>query len=313
MNKPLRWQMLLLISLLITACTPGSLPMSSVPTASTPTPFVLAIEAPDIAVTPVMATTTLAANLYTGPARYYEAAGSLPPGQPVEVVGRNERGDWYQLRDGRWLGSLAVRGGVNVPVTTQVSGRIVAEVLEVLDGDTLLVEYDSRTYEVRYLISNAPQAEQAFGREAYEQNLALTDGETVLLEIDTTERDVYQRLLRYVYRASDNLLINEEMVRSGFAQVVIFEPDVRYEERLRSAQAEAQSTNRGLWADATAPLIETEAGCLYIVKPGETFFIIAKRFGLSIESFTAANKIEDINLMRDGTELMLPGCRGEKE
>jgi micrococcal nuclease len=43
------------------------------------------------------------ANLRSGPGTDYEIVGGVVAGDPLEVVARNEAGDWYQLADGVWI------------------------------------------------------------------------------------------------------------------------------------------------------------------------------------------------------------------
>ncbi|MBX3000887.1 MAG: thermonuclease family protein [Caldilineaceae bacterium] len=256
----------------------------------------------------IEAVADLSSFLYSGPGRFYEEAGSVFPGQRLRLTGRDETGNWYRLADNTWINALAVQGRPQLPVATQVEGRAIAQVIEVLDGDTISVRFNDRTYEVRYLISVAPQVEQGFGREAYEWNLAAVDGRTVLLEADITEVDAYGRLLRYVYLAEDRSMVNEALLRAGYAQVAIFPPDVKYEDVLRRAQAEAEVERRGLWAADVVPYREDFTACTYTVQPGESLSLIARRFGLGPASLAEANGIEDPNLLRHGVQLTLPGC-----
>lgn len=256
----------------------------------------------------VEAVADLSSFLYTGPGRFYEEAGSVFPGQRLRLTGQDATGDWYRLSDNTWINALAVEGRPQLPVVTQIEGRVIAEVIEVLDGDTISVRFNDRTYEVRYLISVAPQVEQAFGSEAYEWNLALLDGQTVLLEADTTEIDAYGRLLRYVYLTEDGSMVNEAILRAGYAQVAIFPPDMKYEDQLRLAQSEAEVERRGLWAAEVVPYREDFSACTYTVQPGESLSLIARRFGLAPDALAAANEIDDPNLLRHGTSLTLPGC-----
>jgi micrococcal nuclease len=44
-------------------------------------------------------------------------------------------------------------------------------------------------------------------------------------------------------------MINEEMLRAGFANVYTFPPDVRYVARFRAAEMEARRLRRGLWQE----------------------------------------------------------------
>ncbi len=128
-----------------------------------------------------------------------------------------------------------------------------AQVVAVIDGDTIDVLLNGRKYRVRYTLINTPETEHSpkgaepFGAEATAANRALVDGKTVQLEKDVSETDPYGRLLRYVY--VDGRMVNEELLRRGLAHVATFPPDVKYVERFLAVQKEAQAAGRGIWAD----------------------------------------------------------------
>jgi micrococcal nuclease len=65
------------------------------------------------------------------------------------------------------------------------------------------------------------------------------------LEKDTTDRDKYNRLLRYVY--ADETLINLELVKLGFAQAWAYPPDLKYQDQINAAQQTAKKLKTGLW------------------------------------------------------------------
>lgn len=71
-------------------------------------------------------------------------------------------------------------------------------------------------------------------------------GDAVRLEFDVRRRDKYGRLLAYVY-LGDGRMINEVMLRAGFATVYTVPPNVRHVERLRGAERRAREEQRGLW------------------------------------------------------------------
>ncbi len=52
-------------------------------------------------------------------------------------------------------------------------------------------------------------------------------------------------MLRYIWL--DGVLINESLVREGFATVSTYPPDVKYQERFLAAQAQARDSGAGLW------------------------------------------------------------------
>jgi micrococcal nuclease len=136
-----------------------------------------------------------------------------------------------------------------------------ARVLEVIDGDTIKVSIEEAIYTVRYIGMDAPETRypgrpvEWMGREATLVNRALVEDNTVLLEEDISETDRFGRLLRYVWVG--DLLVNEVLVRQGYAQVSTYPPDVKYQERLLSAQEVAIEAGRGLWGPT--PTATTEA------------------------------------------------------
>lgn len=69
---------------------------------------------------------------------------------------------------------------------------------------------------------------------------------TVLLETDVSVRDRYGRTLAWVWRG--DILLNERMVREGWAVLYTVPPDVRHAERVRAAQAAAREAGAGHWA-----------------------------------------------------------------
>lgn len=130
-----------------------------------------------------------------------------------------------------------------------------ATVVRVIDGDTIEVSISARwwlTYRVRYLGIDAPetghysQPAECFGTQASVKNSQLVAGKTVGLEKDVSETDQYGRLLRYVW--VDDILVNDYLVRHGYARVYTYPPDVRYAEQFRQAEREARENNWGLWA-----------------------------------------------------------------
>ena len=137
----------------------------------------------------------------------------------------------------------------------------------VVDGDTIAVRIDRGIERVRLIGVNTPESrknEQAslqaersnrdlktimeFGRRAKETlKELLPKGTELRLEYDVQKRDKYGRLLAYVYR-TDNVMVNEEMVLRGYAQIMTVPPNVRYVDRFKRALARSQKEKRGLWA-----------------------------------------------------------------
>jgi len=119
-------------------------------------------------------------------------------------------------------------------------------VTEIIDGDTIRCGALGR---VRLLLIDTPERDQqpwgGRAREALAELLPV--GSEARLETDVQPRDRYRRLLAYVYR-TDGLQVNEMMVRNGFAEVVVYPPNVRHVEVLRQARALARAARLGLWS-----------------------------------------------------------------
>jgi len=62
---------------------------------------------------------------------------------------------------------------------------------------------------------------------------------------DVSETDKYGRLLRYVWLGDQ--MVNETLVKEGFAQVSTFPPDVKYKEKFLEVQKFARENKIGLW------------------------------------------------------------------
>jgi micrococcal nuclease len=126
-----------------------------------------------------------------------------------------------------------------------------ARVERVVDGDTIVLAGGER---VRYIGVDTPETVkprtpvQCFGRKASAANHRLVDGERVRLVADAEPRDRYGRMLAYVYRASDGLFINAELVRGGYATPLTIAPNVRHAEQFVALAGKARRAGRGLWS-----------------------------------------------------------------
>jgi micrococcal nuclease len=129
----------------------------------------------------------------------------------------------------------------------------VAAMLEsVTDGDTLRVLVDGRSEPLRLVGMNAPEQHECLAAEATAYLSQLTEGRSLTLLGDVSDRDQYDRLLRYVW--AGDVFLNEALVRSGLAIARRYPPDLAYSDLFDQAQAEAQQAQRGMWAaDACGP------------------------------------------------------------
>lgn len=141
----------------------------------------------------------------------------------------------------------------NLKQKTMQKQSDLVRVKRVVDGDTIEIESGEK---VRYIGVNTPESVkvnspvECFGKEASAKNKELTEGKMVRLEKDVSNTDRYGRLLRFVY-LEDGVFVNDELVRSGYARVSTFPPDVKLAEQFKLAERDARDAKRGLWSDET--------------------------------------------------------------
>ncbi|OPY82136.1 MAG: Thermonuclease precursor [Syntrophorhabdus sp. PtaU1.Bin153] len=153
-----------------------------------------------------------------------------------------------------------------LPVRAQE--RDLATVIRVVDGNILKVEFKGKKESVRLIGIDAPECKinRKAKRDAIKRRqglLTITSmgiesaryvrrqvkkGDTVILEFDVRMRDKYGRLLSYVYLV-DGRMLNEEILRAGYAYVVSAAPNVKYQDRFQNARCEAKKNRRGLWRE----------------------------------------------------------------
>ena len=147
-----------------------------------------------------------------------------------------ELNDWGELIDGKFQSAHLER---------------------VVDGDTIVVDIDGMDYKVRLIGVNTPESvateeylektgkkNTAEGKQASEYTKdVLKDTDTVYLEMDTSDKDKYDRLLRYVwlelpddefdtYEVSEKML-NAMLIKDDMAEVEIYHPDDMYEKQFK--------------------------------------------------------------------------------
>lgn len=138
------------------------------------------------------------------------------------------------------------------------AGAVAAEVVEIIDGDTIDVLLEDGTEATIRLIGiDTPETKYpgrsvaCFGPEASAYTAKLIKpGREVWLERDVTNLDRYDRLLRYVWVEKNNgdvYQLNAVLVRDGFAAAVAYEPDTKYAPAYEQLQTDAQLDGQGLW------------------------------------------------------------------
>ena len=138
-------------------------------------------------------------------------------------------------------------------LTAELSGPY--EVVRVVDGDTIIVDISGEDTRVRLIGIDTPEsvADESVkenteeGKEASEYTTNLLEGKTVYLEYDQEILDEYGRTLCYVYLHDRNTMVNEILLKNGYARTMTIEPNTKYKERLAAAELFAKETKTGFW------------------------------------------------------------------
>lgn len=188
------------------------------------------------------------------------AVRTVPPMRPPRTR-RGHRGRSITLTLG-----LAVAIATGAACTADAgTGDLpgVGRVVEVIDGDTIVVDLAGEERTVRLLGIDTPETHhpskpiECHGPEA-SARLAelLPEGSTVQLTRDVELYDVYGRVLAYVTRLPDGLDVNLTMAAEGHADALRIPPNTASAATTSQAVANARSGRQGLWghcADGHTP------------------------------------------------------------
>jgi micrococcal nuclease len=171
------------------------------------------------------------------------------------------------------LGSLLLLAVVTLVVLRPWEGgpeagpaSTIAEVVRVVDGDTIEARIGGEVEDVRLIGVDTPETVkpgtpvQCFGPQASHFSKARLAGKRVRLVFGVERRDVYGRLLAYLYAAHPTFtppqggesrmrwqLFNAALVRRGLARSLTIPPNDRLAPRFRRLELAAARAGRGLW------------------------------------------------------------------
>ncbi len=149
--------------------------------------------------------------------------------------------------------ATACRPGSPSEPTTPAALAINAEMISVVDGDTIDVNIGGHRERVRLIGIDTPETKkpntpgQCYGPEATKFTKSLLAADAPLhLERDVVARDDYGRMLAYVYLAADGRFVNMEIIRHGYARVLTIRPNASHADEFVAAAAAAEAENIGL-------------------------------------------------------------------
>lgn len=153
----------------------------------------------------------------------------------------------------------------DLPSVIRVSGDH-GIITKISDGDTFLINVNGKTEKVRLIGIDTPESKDNLkakkdasrngtdidamirqgveARRFVEENFPL--GTIIRIETDRDTRDRYGRLLAYLY-TEDGTMVNETIIREGYAAPLFYAPNYKYRSRLEDAYRYAKSNKKGLW------------------------------------------------------------------
>lgn len=137
--------------------------------------------------------------------------------------------------------AINIAGCKNAEVNEPVAA-VVGKVVKVVDGDTLHVYTNKKTYKIRLSGIDAPERGQAYGKRAKEHLEFLVAGKQVIAIVESKDR--YGRYVASMKVQSKDVCA--EMLTAGYAWHYKQYDNNKYYDEL---QREAKKAKRGLWLD----------------------------------------------------------------
>jgi micrococcal nuclease len=168
-------------------------------------------------------------------------------------------------RGGGWLGSVVLLLAVAVILLRpwEDHGAVdsgprsaAAYVTRVVDGDTVEARIGGEAEDVRLIGVDTPETVkpgapvECFGPQASGFTHRVLEHRQVRLVFGVERRDVYGRLLAYVYIG--HRFVNAELVQRGLARTLSIAPNTRFQARFKGLELTAARAGRGLWGACRA-------------------------------------------------------------
>lgn len=130
--------------------------------------------------------------------------------------------------------------------TTEPAGDGAASFVRAVDGDTLIVRLDGQEERVRLVGIDTPEAGECLAEEAAGRLDELARSGAIRLVADESDRDDFDRLLRWVVAGEEP--INRTLVVEGLAIARSYPPDTAWDDDLQAAEQQARQQELGLWS-----------------------------------------------------------------
>ena len=133
------------------------------------------------------------------------------------------------------------------------------DVLEVIDGDTIKINYKGKKKSVRILGMNTPEKknpfrpQECFGEEASKKAKEILKNKKVRIEFDGSQSkyDKFGRILAYII-LDDGRDFEYEMIKNGYAYEYTYHGrKYKNQKKYKEAQKYAEKNHLGLWSKNT--------------------------------------------------------------
>ncbi|MGR3220073.1 MAG: thermonuclease family protein [Candidatus Anammoxibacter sp.] len=151
---------------------------------------------------------------------------------------------------------------------SSVSAKEQVTVTGIIDGDSIEILYQDKNRNVRLIGIDTPEsvANKKAKRDSEYSNIYIGNiivmgqkatvftespvksGDIVNIEFDTNRIDRYGKLHCYVW-LENGLMLNEEIIKAGYAIPTTIKPNIKYQERFESSYKPAKKNRVGLWMD----------------------------------------------------------------
>lgn len=155
---------------------------------------------------------------------------------------------------------------------SQVYGK--AKVKYAVDGDTIWVNLNGKDEKARFVGVNTPEVSkdgepaEFMAEEAKDFTNKTLKNKEIFLEKDVSDRDKYDRLLRYIWLEEpssdptlsdiENKTLNGILVKEGYAYANYYKPDIKYHKYLTKLEKSAKENKLGIWSDGPKSKNENE-------------------------------------------------------
>ena len=145
------------------------------------------------------------------------------------------------------------------PDICQANEKTTVKFKSCIDGDTANFKMKKEIIKVRFLAIDTPETKhptkgtEPYGKEASEYTCKrLKEAKKITLEFDSNsdKTDKYNRYLAWVF--VDNSLLQNELVKKGYADVKYLYGDYTYTDKLKASLKNAKENKAGMWSETSS-------------------------------------------------------------